>query len=640
MLAALLILGSAPLSFAQTKEALAAYRAKYPGQHIVFTKKLTRITIKMVKDVPVVTHTTNYEHLVLDKNGVISLGDETVDFSSFEKVGEIEAYSLIPTEKSSKKVPATNFVTRDAEAEGSVFHDDSKETAFLYPNLCEGALRVLNFDVTMTDYHFPFGFSFNGFIPVENATFIIECDTAVHLMTKLFNVNSSDIQYTEKTEKNKRIHTWIMPAPPMMKEDDSAPSYRHYSPHILAQIDYFNTKKGRVNSIGSPEDLHVYYRKNVEEVESEEPSAEIRSIAESVTKDLTSELDKVKAIYYWVQDNIKYIAFEEGMGGYVPRQPSKVIGKRYGDCKDMASLIYSMLKSIQIPAYLTWIGTRELPYKYTDFPSSFCDNHMIAVYKHDGKYYFLDATNSFQPLDMPTGFIQGKQAMMHISPDDFELVDVPVAVAEQTFMTDTAYISLDGRSIFGRGHLIIGGYYHSWIGTYLKDVPEKDMDKAVTSLSEKGNNSYAVANARLKNLNERDVPLEINYDFKVNNYATAYNDEVYVNLILEKDNVKYGEMKKDRIAPFEMENKSIDSYTVVLAVPEGYTVKSIPKNVSHKTDFLEYSVEYVQKGNQISMTLKLKLDFLMLTPEQFDTWNTFIRIQKASLSESVVLIKQ
>lgn len=625
---------------AQTKEALSTYKVKYPGQHIVFKKNVMKITIKMVKDVPVVTHSNNWEHLILDKNGVVSLADETIGFSSFEQMGDIEAYALIPTEKGSKKVPATDFQTRDAESEGSVFHDDSRETSFIYPAISEGTLRVLNYSTTMTDFHFPFGFTFNSFVPVENPTFIIECDTAVHLFTKLFNAGDQEITYTEKTEKNKRIYTWTMPHPVMMKDEESAPAYRYYWPQILGQIDYYTTKKGRVNVLGTPKDLHDYYKGNVAEVVNEQPSAELKSIAETVTQGLTSEREKVKAIYYWVQDNIKYIAFEEGMAGYIPRQPSKVISKRYGDCKDMASVIYSMLKSVNITSYLTWIGSRDLPYKYTEFPSSYCDNHMIAVYKDGDTYHFLDATNSFQSYDFPTGFIQGKEAMVHLSDDAFEIIEVPVVPAATTFMIDTTHMTLEGRNIIGTSRTILGGYYHSMLGTYLKDVPEKEMNKAITSISEKGNNSYVVSNGKLINLKDRDLPMGIDCDFKVSNYTTSFDNEVYVNMILEKNVIKTGEMKPERTAPLEMDNRTQDSYTVILTVPDGYKVKSVPKDVAYSTDFLDYSVTYAQKGNEVSMTLKLKLDFILLPKEQFAAWNTFITTKKASVSESVVLVKK
>ena len=55
----------------------------------------------------------------------------------------------------------------------------------------------------------------------------------------------------------------------------------------------------------------------------------------------------------------------------------------------MASLIVTMLKVAGVKSYRTWIGTRDLPYKYSQVPTPLVDNHMIATYiAADGQYYF------------------------------------------------------------------------------------------------------------------------------------------------------------------------------------------------------------------------------------------------------------
>lgn len=625
--------------FSQTNEDLAAFRAKYPGHQVVCKTDINEVKIEMVKGAPVISRRYLTEHLVLDKNGMLSLSEGDISFSSFEKIVNLDAYSLVPTPKGgSKKVEATEFKTKDAGSTGSVFHDDTKKTTFIYPGVCEGALRVLDYTEQMNQQYFPFGCHFSAYIPIEKASYIIECDTAVHLLIREYFTKGLPINYTEKVVKNKRIYTWEIVNPPLLKSEDNAPSSRYYAPHVLAQIAWYSTKTGVVRVTETPQDLHNQYKDNVEEVVNEVPAGDLKSIADSVTAGLTTNMEKVKAIYYWVQDNVKYIAFEEGMGGFVPRQPSNVVTKRYGDCKDMASLIYSMLKSVDVPAYLTWVGSRDLPYRYNDFPSGYCDNHMITMYREDGKLYFLDATNSNQSYKIPTSFIQGKQAMVHISPTEFELVEIPTPEAEITWMADTTYIELNKTGLKGRSKTIVSGYYHSVLSSIFRDVPEKELNAALKSVNAKGNNSYNVTDGKISNVLERDAPIVMEYQFTIDNYVTSYENEVYVNMVLEKDFTHQTELKNTRVAPYELDNKSSDSWTVFLTVPDGYAVKSLPKNTRFSNDYVTYSVDYVQKGNQISMTLKMKLNFLYLYPEQFESWNEFLKIKKTSIAESVVLV--
>ena len=45
-----------------------------------------------------------------------------------------------------------------------------------------------------------------------------------------------------------------------------------------------------------------------------------------------------------LQNNINYVAFEDGLGGFIPRGAASVCDKRYGDCKDKSLLLVTLLR--------------------------------------------------------------------------------------------------------------------------------------------------------------------------------------------------------------------------------------------------------------------------------------------------------
>lgn len=636
----ILFLGFLCFSFfsqGQTNEILAAYKSKYTGNHIVQTKNERTVHIKYVKGKPTLIYHFEYEDLIIDKNGASNLSEYAIDFTSFETVSNIEAYSLIPTENKPKKVISNSIFTRDAQADGSVFHDDSKETIIVFPGLIEGALRHISYDVTMTENYFPFGFIFCDYTPTENPTLKIISDTSIHLMLKEYNMDKITLKKEETIVKNIRTTTYSCEQAFLLKREENAPNIRYYAPQILAQIAYYNYKGQRVNVGGTLTDLHTNYAPNVAEVENEKPSPEITRIADSITRNLSTNLDKVRAIYYWVQDHVKYIAFEEGMGGFVPRQPNLVVEKRYGDCKDMASLIYSMLKAANIPSYLTWVGSRDLPFKYSEFPSSMCDNHMITTYKEDGKYYFLDATNSFQTLNASTDFIQGKEALLHISPTEFELTRIPIGNAPYSTVYDYSTIKIDGKDLIGKSYAKIDGYYHSLIGNYAKGVLPKDLNKFLTSMNQRGNNSFIVTNGTMQNVLKRDTVGIMNFDWTCKNYCTNLDDAIYINMILNKEITYQNELKETRTVPFELNHQSSDRYVVELEIPQNYVVSYLPSSVSFHSEIVDFDVKYEQNGTKITMTLDVALKFLILEPSQFTEWNKFVAQKKKAISETIEL---
>jgi len=634
----LTLLVSSNYLFSQSIEEINGFKSTYKGYNIVHNTHKATVKIDIENGVPVVRTSLKDDFVLLNQNVVSSMSQDEIGFTSFDTIETMNAYSLIYDGKKFKKVKANNFLTKSMSNEGDFFHDDKQVTSFMYPSLSENSYRILEYTELSKENRFPFGFFFSSYIPVVNAEFSIDCDSSIHILSKLFNSEISQYNYKEEIVKKRRIITWQINDPLILKSDDRAASSRYYAPHLMAQISHYYKDGKRVNVLSSTKDLHDWNKVHIKNVVNEVPDENLKHIADSVVKGISSEVEKVKAIYYWVQNNIKYIAFEEGENGFVPRQASAICLKRYGDCKDMATLIYSMLKYLNVPAYLTWVGTRDLPYKYTDFPSTVCDNHMITTYFDNETPYFLDATNSFLTYGYPSYAIQGKQAFVHISNDEFKILEIPVMKKEQTSWRDTCFINIEGSKLLGKSRSLTSGYYNFYVNDVYKDKEQEKIIDIVQGLHKKGNNTFKVTNPKITNIGDRTKDLKVEFDFEVNNYITSYEDEVYVNMVLDKE-ITNGEFKKERLAPFELASLSADQYTVVLAIPTGYKVKSLPNKVSYNSEDVDFEVLYRQEGNNVFCTINLNLKFLLLYPTSFDKWNEFVKIQKAAFIETVVLKK-
>lgn len=629
-------LGSTPL-FSQTKEDLAKYKEKYKGYNYIQKLNKESIRLDLVNGIPKHKSTITTEYVVLNNQGAMALSEETLEFSEFEKIDNIDAYALEMRDKGPKKITVSDFRTKDVENNGMIFHDGTKETSFLYQGLAEGSLRYLSYENSVSQYRFPMGFSFFSVVPIENSIFEIDHDTCIHLSKIDYNLEGTNVVFSEKIVKNRRIWTWTCNESKAFKFETNAPNPRYFEPYVFSQISHYYYKNKRTNVLGSLDDLFAWYKESIQDAVNEQPSEDLVNLVKEITKDQTTEFDKVKAVYYWVQNNIKYIAFEEGMGGFVPRKPSFVFTKRYGDCKDMATLIHIMLKTVNIKSSLAWIGSRDIPFKYSDFPSSIVDNHMIAVYFKDNAPYFLDATSSFQPIEYPTSFILGKEAFLYKGPDEYQLVNVTIPAPQKTLMIDTARIQIDNKKITGHSSTKIVGYYNVLLNENFKDVPLEKMDETMMGYVRKGNNTFSIKKSAVKNVSERDKDFYMDYDFEVENYVTTIGKEYYVNMILEKEITSETEIKETRKCPFEQDFLSSDSYTVVLDIPKNTKVKSIPKNVSYQSDFVDFSIEYKVVNDQVISTLKFDMKFLLLEAKDFPKWNEFYKLMKKNMSETVVL---
>ena len=112
--------------------------------------------------------------------------------------------------------------------------------------------------------------------------------------------------------------------------------------------------------------------------------------------DFESPERRTVAALRFVQDEIRYLGIELGRYSHQPTSAAKVFARRFGDCKDKALLLTTVLKSMGVdaaPALVHSSAGRSLDNQQ---PSPFAFDHVIVQAKIAGKTYWLDPTISYQ----------------------------------------------------------------------------------------------------------------------------------------------------------------------------------------------------------------------------------------------------
>ena len=158
------------------------------------------------------------------------------------------------------------------------------------------------------------------------------------------------------------------------------------------------------------------------EKDRREPDAAVRAKSAELTANAHSDLEKTRAIYEYVARNIRYVSLSFGVGRYQPHAAADVLAHQYGDCKDKATLLESMLQSIGIKAYpvlLQSAGYMEEVYSPREF------DHAITYLVLDGKELWLDSTLGVAPFAYLLPNVRGKRALV-VSPEKgSELQTIP-----------------------------------------------------------------------------------------------------------------------------------------------------------------------------------------------------------------------
>jgi cellulose synthase operon protein C len=125
------------------------------------------------------------------------------------------------------------------------------------------------------------------------------------------------------------------------------------------------------------------------------PNDEVKKTVNEVLKgiDRRDTQKVVAAIYGFVVTHTRYVALEFGIHGFKPYRVDTVLNRKFGDCKDKASLMVSMLKLANVDAKLVLLRTRELGRLSSEVASLAAFNHAIAFVP--ALKLFLDGTAEF-----------------------------------------------------------------------------------------------------------------------------------------------------------------------------------------------------------------------------------------------------
>ena len=168
--------------------------------------------------------------------------------------------------------------------------------------------------------------------------------------------------------------------------------------------------------------------------------ATLAAKSRELTTGASSEIERVRAIARYVQ-NIQYISIQTGLGrggGYKPRPAIEVFTRNYGDCKDKANLMRTMLGTLGFRAYLVTIYSGDPDYVRVEWPSPQQFNHAIIAIALQGdlnvpavqtdpglgRLLFFDPTDEQTPVGELPLTLQGSHGLI-VTTEGGPLVRMP-----------------------------------------------------------------------------------------------------------------------------------------------------------------------------------------------------------------------
>jgi hypothetical protein len=601
-----------------------------PKSYIIYKENYFTIDVKSNK--PSVVLFSQEKKWVGDKDNDM-VNQNRIDYAaSFEEISEIDAFSISPQKK---KERVYSIQTEDREID-HVFYHDMKFKYFFFPKLTEGSETYTSFKKTFKVPQLLDTYYFKDNIDCKDSKVTLKVSNKVEIGYVLRGDDTELIQFSSAKEGDYTIYTWQLLNSTKVDYFDKAPNPSYFLPHLIFYIKNYTNDSGKQEILGSIDNLYKYYYQTIKDINKTDQTA-VKNQTEVLIKGISSDFEKTRAIFDFVQTKIHYVAFEDGMGGFIPREAADVFQKKYGDCKDMANLINEMLHYANIESYTAWIGTRHNNYTYETVPTPIVDNHMITVAKVDGKYIFLDATGQFVIFPGFTPFIQGKQALLKIDEKNYKIIAVPVIAPEENNTSGKIQYRFDGNKLVGDAVFQLKGFSKMRFLGSLKHSIEKE--KSLKEYLSRFIESINTSNIKVKNDDLSQTPLEIKHAFDLDKWAKNVDNQIILKPIL------FFPFANDRIdtekrkIPLEFDFEKSFAFEYDIAIPDGYKLEFKPDDYEFSNDLLSVKITYVQKNNKLIIDQKLKVNTLLVEKKQFTDWNSAIKGITKQYNQNIILSK-
>ncbi|MDB4920419.1 transglutaminase family protein [Mucilaginibacter sp.] len=516
-----------------------------------------------------------------------------------------------------------------------VFYSDEKICYFQLFLQKKGSIANVTFTETIADPRYLTSAYFSDNYAVKKRDMVFKIPRWMNVELKEMNFGSYNITKTTTYDKgdDTDIITYTAVNLPASQTEENSPGPTYIYPHILILSKSAKAGGRDFRYLGTVEDLYSWCHGLTKAVVNDR--ALLSAKAKELTAGLTNDMDKIKALFYYVQDNVRYIAFEDGMAGFKPEKADEVLRKKYGDCKGMANLTKELLTAAGYDARLCWLGTDHIAYDYQT-PSLAVDNHMICALNYKGKIIYLDATETYLGLNEYAERIQGRQVMMEDG-DHFVLNKVPYAVPSQNYDFESSKLVIDGTSLSGSVKHLWKGEDKESVLSGLNSVKKEKADEAMNHYLSNNNNDYGIKELNLSSTDNIDKDLTAAYKFDYKNAVSSFSKAYYVDLDFKKEFLNSAIKTDERKHDYWFDYKTNLYKEAELTIPAKYKVTNVPAPLNIVNPDYEFHIAYDSQPGKLIYKKNIIIKNTHLSVSKFAQWNKDVEQLAKTYNENITL---
>jgi hypothetical protein len=554
-------------------------------------------------------------------------------FDDQSRITDIHGW-CIPAQGSDYEVKQNEIIERGMGYGGGILYSDIRAKTMELPAAEPG--NIVGYEVTKDSrpYLMQYSWDFQSTLPVASSKYTLQLPPGWE-----YKAAWSNHAELNPTSVGANQWQWQVSNIPEIKHEQEMPPWRGVAGvMIISLIPPGGTSRG----FWKWSDMSSWYTGLIQG--RRDASPEIKQEVATLTANMSDPVLKMRALAQFMQKDIRYVGIELGIGGVQPHAARDVFSNRFGDCKDKATLLSSMLKEIGIDSYLIPIYatrgavTPTVPPYIGDFnhvilgihlQDSVKDASLLATMEYPGigRLLIFDPTDEVTPFGSLRGALQGNYALL-VVPDGGGLIQTPQLPVLSSGVNSTAKMKLavDG-SLSGDVTQVLYGDSATRQRYFMRDV-NKDADriKPIETELSRSLGNFQITKATVGNLAINDRPLQYKYSFTAQDFAkTAGNLLLVRPRVIGNLSSDLLEKKEPRVYPVEFPGpeRIVNNYEIEL--PSGYEVDDLPAPTDIEYSFASYHSKTEVKGNTLLYTRTYEIKELSVPVEKLDQLKTMYR---------------
>jgi len=358
---------------------------------------------------------------------------------------------------------------------------------------------------------------------------------------------------------------------------------------------------------------------------------EVRRRVAEITKGATDDKARVRAVYDFVVQKTRYVALEFGIHGFKPYRCAQIFARGFGDCKDKATLIVTMLKELGIPATIVIVRTGMRGDFGTEPASLAPFDHAIAYVPSMDLY--LDGTAEWTGSNELPAMDRGSLALQ-INEGKPKLVHMPDPPASESVSSKRveAAVAPDGSAQVDWRIEVTGSSASSWRQRFHAKATQKQRVQEDLSSDLQG---AEIAQVTSNDLEDIEKKVELRAKGKAPSFARKDGESWTVQVGAREHMVRSWAPLSTRRRDVRIQALSTQENETVVKLPQGAKVLGAPHPAEGKTPFGSFKVDVETNGGTVRVKTTVALTRSRIPAAEYAAFRAFCEQIDRELGQSL-----